>query len=512
MMDHHSSRREQACLFPPSKHYDILVIGGGINGAAIAHVAADNGLSVALVEKGDFASGTSSKSTKLMHGGLRYLEQADFGLVREALRERTLACRDIPHLVHPLEFIIPVYKSSPRPLWMMRLGVFLYDLLSGRHRIGRHRSLTSRQIREEVSGLEPEGLLGGVAYFDAQMDDARVCLENVLSARAKGAHVANYCEVTTLMKENGRVVGAQCRDVLTQKNFSVRAQKVVCAAGPWINQMWQMDHPDAARKIRTTKGVHLVYRERLSEKAVLLQTGKDKRIFFVIPWMNHSLIGTTDTDYSGAADKVEASFEDIQYLLNEARRFFPEQKLSFDKIITTFAGLRPLVYEPGSPGRVSRRHVIEMSNYSGMYYVMGGKYTTYRAIAEETVRTMFPQRTIKSYASFPLYGSGPVKADAAREAQEYGIDQKTVEYLRSKYGIRYLDILKLTAADPSLKERICTCCPDITAQVWYAFETEMARTINDILWRRLGIAYQDCQSKQCGQVINTLYRRWKDGQ
>lgn len=298
------------------EQYDVLVIGGGINGAAIAHMSALNGLKTALLEKGDFASGTSSKSTKLIHGGLRYLENFEFDLVRESLRERHVQLHSSPHLVQPLKFIIPVYKTDKRPMWMMRLGVWLYDFLSGKYVIEKHQQLSVDQVCKEVPGIERKGLLGGVSYSDAQMNDARLCLENILSAEEKGAHVANYTEVRSLIQENGKVVGAKALDLLNKEAFELRAKKVVCAIGPWTNPFAHKENSQSPAQIRTTKGVHIIVQGRLAEDAILIPAQKDRRVFFIIPWLDHTLIGTTDTDYVGSPDDVEVEDQDIDYLIN----------------------------------------------------------------------------------------------------------------------------------------------------------------------------------------------------
>ncbi len=484
--------------------YDILVIGGGINGAAIANIASENGHKVALIEKGDFASGTSSKSTKLIHGGLRYLEHLEFDLVREALKERYLQLKAAPHLVKPLCFILPVYESDPRPLWMMKFGVSFYDFLSGKYLIKRHRSLTPQEICELSPGIKKDGLQGGVMFYDAQMDDARLCLENILSAKAKGAHLANYVEAQKFIKENGKVVGCFARDILTQSSIEIRAKFTVCASGPWSNKFLLSDNPYSKKKIRLTKGTHIVYRQQITRQALLLQTQKDHRIFFIIPWMGHSLIGTTDTDYSGSPDRVEATDEDINYLLQEARRIFPAHSFLKGDIVTTFAGLRPLVYQKGLPSRVSRKHVFERS-YSGVLYVLGGKYTTYRKIAEECLTLLLNRKLRSSNSDYPLFGSGEIKESSEAIAKEFGADLETVEYLISKYGSRYRDILNLTKKDPSWKNKICTCTPAILAQIVYSKEVEMAKTPEDIIWRRLGIGYVDCQTKKCRDLIQKLF-------
>jgi len=485
------------------REYDLLVIGGGINGAAIANLAAGCGLKVALLEKGDFGSGTSTKTTKLMHGGLRYLENFEFDLVYEALRERSLHLKSVPYLVRPLRFVIPVYKKEGRPFWMIKCGVWLYDFLCGRDVIERHRKLTTQEVLSIVPGLKREGLIGGVTYSDAQMDDARLCLENVLSADVKGAHVANYVEVTTFIKKIGKIIGVRAKDLFTNTSFDVMARKFVCTVGPWSNLMLALDNPHTKQKVRTTKGIHIVYREQLSRDALLIPTQKDNRVFFVIPWKGHSLIGTTDTDFLGHPDQVKVNDTDIRYLLNEAVRVFPHYNFKRGNIITTFAGLRPLVHQEGSPSEVSRKHVVHES-FSGIFFVMGGKYTTYRRIAIDCLKKIYSNRFDFPRHEYGLYGSGEIQEQVEEVAQAYGIDLEVVEYLKDTYGTRYLDILKLTQNHPQLKERLCQCSPTIAAQVVYAIQTEMARSAEDIIFRRLSIGYNDCPTRQCQGRIRQI--------
>ena len=468
--------------------YDLLVVGGGINGAAVANVACGEGLRVALVEKGDFAGGTSSKSTKLIHGGLRYLEHFEFDLVKESLKERYIQLKNAPHLVRPLEFIIPVYQGDKRPLWMMRLGVWMYDLFCGKYLIQKHRGLRAKDVAAQLPGIKTEGLVGGVTYFDAQMDDARLCLENVLSARAKGADVSNYVEAAAFIKVNGKVKGVVAKDLASGRTFKIHAKQVVCAVGPWTNSVLQMESGQPSGRIRTTKGVHVVYRQLLSSRAMLLQTRSDNRIFFVIPWMGHSLIGTTDTDDDSPADRVDVTPEDVEYLMSELARVFPDVQFKNEEIVTTFAGLRPLVREGGDPSQVSRRHIIE-ETISGLVYVIGGKYTTYRRIAVDCVGRILRHPIQKNEFDYPLFGSGEVHEASAVLAKEFGVPESTVEHLRNKYGSRLRDVLVLTRRDGRLKEWITHGAPDILAQVVYAREVEMARTVEDVIWRRLGLGY-----------------------
>ncbi len=481
--------------------YDLLVIGGGINGAAIANIASQEGLSVALVEKQDFAGGTSSRSTKLVHGGLRYLENFEFDLVAESLRERYIQWKSVPYLVKPLRFVIPVYHGDKRPLWMMKLGVFLYDLLSGKYIVEKHKFLTAAEVLEAIPALDPEGLMGGVSYSDCRMDDARLCLENILSARSHGAHVANYVGLESFYKVATHITaGVNVRDVLTGETCLIKANRVVCAAGPWTNEIFRLDIPGSLKKIRLTKGVHIVYRDKISDSALFLQSGKDARVFFVIPFEGHSLIGTTDTDYTGSADEVESDPQDIDYLLAETQKFLPRLHLSREKIVTAFAGLRPLVFASGNPSKISRKHVIEESK-SGVIYVMGGKYTTYRAIAQECVEQVLEGKKLDLGGKYPLWGTEAFVVDGQKMARQYGISPETVSCLLAKYGAKYTEVLKLLDRDPGLAGLLCDCSPAIKAQVVYSLESEMAMTADDIIWRRLGIGYNFCSSKNCWKII-----------
>lgn len=472
--------------------YDLLVIGGGINGAAIANIAAARGLKTALIEKGDFASGTSSRSSKLLHGGIRYLENFEFDLVRESLKERYLHLQTVPHLVKPLPFLIPVYKGDKRPLWMMRIGVFLYDLLAGKYRVRKRRSLSAAEVLHLEPNLKKEGLIGGVMYYDAQMDDARLCLENVLSAVEKGVHAANYFEATMFLKENGRVTGVRAKDVLTGRAFEIRAKKIVCAAGPWTNQLLKMDDRNAEEKVRTTKGIHIIYSKPISKNAILLQSGRDKRIFFVFPWMGSSMIGTTDTDYSGDLDRVEADEEDIRYLVEETRRVFPSFNFRKEDIVSTFAGLRPLTRSDKVPSKVSRKHYI-FETASGIVFVIGGKYTTYRTVAQDCVNRFTAPRKEKDY---PLYGSGVVKREEGDVGEDYGLEPDIVKELMSRYGKRFPAVLNLTVDHPDLRKRICPALPLIKAQILYSVKFEMAVTADDIITRRFGFGFSPARTEE----------------
>lgn len=484
--------------------FDLIVVGGGINGCAIASLAAQAGAACALLEKGDFASGTSSRSTKLLHGGLRYLEHFEIGLVRESLKERFIQWQAAPHLVRPMGFVVPVYRGDSRPLWMMTLGVWFYDLLSGRYRVGRPwRRLSAAEVAALAPGINRDGLTGGVEYFDSQMDDARICLENALMARQKGASTANYTEVEEFIKDgHQQTVGVRTKDVLTGERKEWFAGRIIVAGGPWSDELRHKDVPGALKRLRPTKGVHIVYRGEISSSAFLLQSRRDKRVFFVIPFKGNSLIGTTDTDYDQSPDAVAADNNDIEYLLQEAGRVFPNITFEPSKIITTFAGIRPLVSERGEASRVSRKHSIEQSS-SGVYYVMGGKYTTYRLIAEETLLKAMPHLAphIPYEGDFALYGSGAGNEEHRIVSQRFDVSLDVVRHLHGVYGSRFEDVLALVRQEEKLKERICSCSPAIAGQVVYARDVEMARTVEDVVERRLGLGLLDCPTKNCRRVI-----------
>jgi len=490
------------------RKFDLVVVGGGINGAAIAHLAALCGASVALLEKGDFASGASSKSTKLLHGGIRYLENFEFDLVHESLKERFIQWQAAPYLVKPLAFVIPVYKSDARPLWMMKLGVWFYDLLSGKYRIGQHRFLSVAQVTSQAPGINLDGLIGAVEYSDAQMDDARLCLENVLMADLKGAVASNYVEVESFIKDdNQHAVGVKAHDLISGEHMDIFASSIIVAAGPWADELIQKDVPHSIKRLRPTKGVHIVYRGEISKSAFLLQSHQDKRIFFVIPFKGNSLIGTTDTDYHQSPDSVKVEEPDIQYLLQEAGRVFPNIDFDPSKIITTFAGVRPLVADEGDPSRISRKHIIERHT-CGVYFVMGGKYTTYRAIAEDALIKAMPQVASKMpYAGqFTLYGSGGSNEELKILSQRFDVPIDLIRYLQGIYGSRFGDVLNIVRENDQLKERICSCSPAIAAQVIYARDVEMAQQADDVIERRLGLAYLDCPTQDCRQAIERILK------
>lgn len=359
--------------------FDVLVIGGGIVGTGVARDAAMRGLRVALVEQHDFSFGTSSRSSRLLHGGLRYLAQGRIGLVHEASVEKKVVHHIAPHLADPLPFIFPTYRGNKDwVLWQLKIGVKIYDLLCGGRNLGKSTWHRPQDILRRVPGLVAVNLTGGVRYYDGFTNDSRLALDTLRSAAAQGATVINYCRYRDA-KRNGHWE-CQVEDVLTGRTFPVRACAVVNATGPWADGL-----PHSTVKLRATKGIHLVVEHGRAPVTETVVMTEGKRILFMIPWGERTIIGTTDTDYQGSLDDVRADTEDVAYVLRVANLFFPNSQLTTRDVISAWAGLRPLVADPsGKPSDVSRAHEIHNPE-PGWWDVAGGKLTTYRLMAEQTV-------------------------------------------------------------------------------------------------------------------------------
>jgi glycerol-3-phosphate dehydrogenase len=479
---------------------DILIVGGGITGAGIARDAAMRGYRVALVDKGDFASGTSSKSSRLVHGGVRYLELFEFGLVYEASRERRTLMQIAPHLVRPLPFLFPVYRDARWKPWMINIGMWLYDALAAFRNVKRHRMLSRAQIKELMPGIDAENISGGALYFDGQVDDARLTLETIRAAHRHGAAIANYVQVDSLIKEAGRIVGVQAHDVLNGQRFSIRSRIVVNATGPWTDTLLQLDNPQSPRRLRPTKGVHiLVPKSKMGgDNAVAFPAHSDGRLMFLIPWGDFTIVGTTDTDYDGNYDNVHADKADVDYIVASANHAFAESPIDKSDIISAYAGLRPLVLQLGkSAAQTSREHVIWTSE-SGLVTIAGGKLTTYRSMAQELV-DLVGERLKKEFrvvASRPcetvrtsLVEDGAVPSDglAGRSTAASDFPNAVINHLIHAHGPEYYQVLELTKRDSRLAQPIVEGLPYLWAEVPYAIEQEMAMTASDILGRRTHI-------------------------
>ena len=486
--------------------FDLIVVGGGIIGAGIARDAALRGLKTLLLEKEDFAYGTTSRSSRLIHGGLRYLRRLEFRLVRQDMREREILLGIAPHLVHPLPFVIPITRPLDRVAFAF--GMHLYDLLSFDKTLPSCHRLSRRETLELEPGLDLEGLVGSYLYYDCQVPFAeRLCLENVLSAAEHGALVVNHAEVTGLLRSGNTVCGVQIRDVLSGEVYEAAARVVVNAAGHWVDCVRGMLHSSARPMVRRTKGIHLLT-SQVSRNAVIRFARADGRLFFIIPWQGYSLIGTTDTDYSGDLDAVHAGADDVAYLLAEVRRDFPAVKM--EDILYTSAGLRSLA---GSGAKrasdVSRQHKLadheRRDGVGGFVSVLGGKITGYRAIAQETVDLVCRKLGVRvrcRTAEVSLPGAPAVPRERVEQAvQKSGLPTGTVAHLATLYGSRFSQVLDLACQDVSGGQPICPHCQDILSQVRHSVEEESALTVSDFLLRRSVVGLGPCQGLDAVETV-----------
>jgi len=490
--------------------YDLIIIGGGITGVGIARDASLRGLKVALFEKGDYASGTSSKSSKLVHGGLRYLEHGEIGLVFESVSERRVQTRVAPHLVRPLPFLIPIYQGAKPGFELMNVGLWIYDSLALFRAPRMHKSFRGRKRGLEIEPqLKPDGLRGVLEYYDCATDDARLTLENALDARSLGADCRTYTEVMRFERgPDGRIIGVAIKDRLDPQREPtiVHAKVTILAAGAWTDEMIRrFEIPMERPMLRRTKGVHIVVpRERLPlARAITLISPVDGRVMFAIPWRERTVLGTTDTDFTGTADEVAADGADVQYLCDSGNGYFPGANLTPADVISTWAGLRPLIAAPPNvdESEISREHEI-FTRKDGLVIIAGGKLTTYRRMAREAV-----EKTLELAAELdvalpvekintkdrPLPGAaGLVSPDLEGVAaigralmDEHGLDADTATHLCGVYGTRALMIGAMIQADRRLGERIEADLPYVWAEIEFAADHDLARTVEDVLARRV---------------------------
>jgi glycerol-3-phosphate dehydrogenase len=490
-----------------SEPFDTLVIGGGVTGLGVALDAAARGYRVALVEKSDFASGTSSKSTKLVHGGIRYLPQFDFALVHEALVERGILIQNAPYLVRPLAFVLPLYENARKPLgipftlprgvglgMMLSAGLWMYDLLAGRRGIDRHQRISIEQALALAPQLRTEGLKETFVYWDAQTNDTRLVVAILGAAAQLGASLANYAEVTGFEKRGGKLTGAQVRDTLSGRELTIRARHIVNAAGVFAERVATLSGDESKAAVAPSKGIHLVVdRDRVgvSDTGIVLPETDDGRILFVIPWGDRAVIGTTDTG-SGDLDHPEASLADIDYLLRHVNRYL-NVTLTHSDLISVYAGYRPLVRSRAKPSaNLSRTHVV-LEEDNGMVTIIGGKLTTYRRMAQDTVDVLVKRDGMPiahPTMSLPLSGAIDWKhaqRELARRCASLGVPPDVERSLEWNYGRNALDMLDLIEDNPSLGQRIIPDLPFIRAEIVYACRAEMAMRLDDALARRVRI-------------------------
>lgn len=484
---------------------DVLVIGGGITGAGVALDAASRGYRVGLVERADYAGGTSSRSTKLIHGGIRYLPQGYLGLVRDALRERTLLLRLASHVARPLAFVVPLYASTRRPLGLrlpavarpftplgVRLGLMAYDVLAG-DRALRHRVLARQALERDVPDLRTDGLRAAFVYYDARADDVRLTHSVLATARAHGAVTLNHAAVRRLTQTGGRVSGAQVEDRLTGRVVDVPARFVVNATGIWAEVVAGMSGRPAFQ-IRHSKGVHLVLRPGAvrGSLAIVIPETDDGRLAFIVPWADRWVLGTTDEPYAGDLDAPAATAADIAYLLDHANRYLT-RPLGTADIAATFAGIRPLVAAAaGSTAALSRDHHLSVAP-SGLVTITGGKLTTYRKMAEDTVDAIVARdgggRSCRTAAIALAGAAGLDDARAALAQAPLAPDQRA--HLLETYGAAAAVIAALIAGDHALGRRLADGTPVTAAEVVYACRAEQAVTLADVLYLRTRLAMLD---------------------
>jgi glycerol-3-phosphate dehydrogenase len=489
--------------------FDLIVIGGGIVGTGIARDAALRGLHTLLVEKDDFACGTTSRSSRLIHGGLRYLRMLDFKLVRQDLKERETLLHIAPHLVHRLKFIIPLLRSAPLYRLALPFGMRLYDFLTTGKNLPSWQHLSKRETLElEPCLSEVDGLTGSYLYYDCQAElMERLCLENALDAAQNGARILNHAAVTNILTKDNTVYGVQVSDVFSREKYFAHGRIVLNAGGPWADIILSKINTSGMNMLRKTKGIHLLT-SKISENALALIAKSDGRLFFVVPWEDYSLVGTTDTDYFGDLDTVYADASDSDYLISALSNYFTGFKQS--DIYYTIAGLRPLVaHEKKLESNISRAHKLidheRRNKIKGFVSVLGGKITAYRAIAEEAIDLVCEKLKLRipcSTAHTMLPGAHAVQPqETAKAAQENGLSLERVAHLVAIYGSRFHSVLKYVREDKRLGQPIFPGRRDIIAQIKHSVHEEAAMTVSDFMLRRSAVGLEPSQGLDAVETV-----------
>ena len=480
------------------EHFDVLVIGGGINGVGVALDAITRGLSVALIETEDFASGTSSRSSKLIHGGLRYLEQYDFKLVREALHERELLVSSLaPHLVKPIAFLYPLQEKVKERTYV-GAGLALYDALRGFKRaLPGHKHLSHKTITEIAPSLRTDVITGAIRYFDAQVDDARHTMMIARTAKRHGAAIITRAKVETLTKKKNRVTGAVVADLNSKKKYTVRASSVIMCAGVWSDGLHKQFGIEPGYEVKMSKGVHITLPGDAikAHEGIIIKTAVS--VLFIIPWKDQWMIGTTDTEYSGDPNSPLADRSDVQYIIDQANRVL-SPRINIDQVIGVFAGLRPLVAnkKASDTTKLSREHTVDRP-IPGFVSLAGGKYTTYRVMAKDAVDMAtndIEKLTSESITNkLPIIGADGYWALAQQVeslASKYNLKQETVTHLLNRYGSDISDIIDLIEDDRKLAAPISRNLPYLKAELVYAVTSEGAQSVADVLERRTRIWFE----------------------
>jgi len=487
--------------------FDVAIIGGGATGLGAAVEAASRGLRVAMVESHDFAKGTSSRSTKLVHGGVRYLAQGNVSLVREALRERGRLRRNAPHLVRDLEFVVPAYAWWTGPYF--GVGLKLYDVLAGRQKLGTSRQISRAEVLERLPNVQPEQLRGGVVYHDGQFDDARLAVALAKTADNLGAVLVNHAPAVRLTKDGDKVTGFVVRDAESGQEIEVRAKVVVNATGVFSDAIRRMDEPDAAPTLTPSQGIHLVLPHEFfpGHSALVVPKTDDGRVLFIIPWHGRALLGTTDTKVADVSYEPRPLEEEIAFLIDHAARYLAKAPTRAD-VLAVYVGLRPLVRakkDVNDTRAISRDHSLFVSK-SGLITIVGGKWTTYRKMGEDTVDRAIEVGGLEAKpsatAELRLHGAPP-DADAAT-----GEGAATPEGALLSYGTDAERIRALMQGDPALAERLHAKLPYVMAEIVWAVREEMARTLEDALSRRTRALLLDARaSLECAPAVARVMAR-----
>ncbi len=506
-----------------SAPYDLIVVGAGINGLGLARDAASRGLRVVVLEQDDICSGVSAWSGRLVHGGLRYLEHRDFGLVRESLRERERLFRLAPHLVKPLRLIMPLYRHNRRPAWMIRLGMVVYDVLSFDKRTGRHEVLDRDALLRRFPGISRDGLAGAAVFTDGQVEYAeRLCVEVAVAAAGDGAELRTKARVEEPVMDGGRLVGVRYRDTTTGELHEVRAPVTFNVAGPWIDRIFRAGAPPQPRLNGGTKGSHLVVDPfpGAPDDVVYYESKTDGRLVLVIPWMGRYLIGTTDLRFDEDPGEARCDQEEMTYLLGEVNALIPEAGLTPHDVLFTYSGVRPLPYAPDvEEWEIPRSHVLHdhAPDIPGLVTVVGGKLTTYRQLAEDAIDDVFERlgrrapKCATQHLPLPGASGDPVRARAS--LLEGGLSARTADRLLALYGGRALDVVAAATGDEELLTVVHEPTGAIAAELLFGFREEFARTLTDVMARRTLLAFEPGHGlEQREQILRFLGDRlgWDD--
>ncbi len=504
-----------------NEEFDLIVIGGGINGCGIARDAAERGLRVLLIEKEDFGSATSSTNTRLKHGGLRYLEFLEFNLVRESLKERELLLKNANYLVKPLPVCIPIFKDDKRGYWTIKAGMLLYDLLSIGKSLPSHRMMSKNEFEIFEPSINSQNLVGAALYYDAQITyPERLCLANALMAKNNKATVINHAEVVFFTKQRDSITGVEFVDRLTGKKLFARGKLIINSSGPWVDSICGLASSDIDRKIGGTKGSHIVIKQFDGgpKNAIYVSAKSDRRPFFIIPWQDYYLIGTTDIHFDGDLDKLKISNKEISYLINESNRVFKNKQISIEDIIFSYAGVRPLPFVGDKdPAGITRRHLIfdhKKEGVSNFISIIGGKLTTYRNLSEGVADLAFkklgykfiPTKTKRN----PIPGNLNISETRFKETLSRsieGIPFEVISHLVDLYGTNSIDVLKLLQKDPGGRKLLSPNGFDIFGQVDYAVTEEMAFTVSDVILRRLSLGLREGMGTDCVEAIGSKLKQ-----